>query len=70
MDAIAAMFDLAGQRRFAARSILNFAISEYLAGLLDWLFATVKREILVDESDLAAGTTPKRKRKAGARKQH
>lgn len=67
VDAIAAIFDLAGFTKFCTQIDPQLAISEYLAAFLDWLFATVKRESLVDESDLASGTTPKRKRKAGAR---
>jgi len=64
VDAIAAVFDLTGFTKFCTQIDPQLAISEYLAAFLDWLFVTVKRESLVDESDPASSTSPERKRKA------
>src|SRR5438552_847106 len=61
VDAIAAVFDLSGFTNFCTQIDPQLAISEYLSAFLDWLFASIKSESLVDESRV---TKRKSKRKS------
>lgn len=48
-DAIAVVFDLAGFTKFCNQIDPQLAISEFLAGFLDWLFGAIKEESVIKD---------------------